>query len=56
MKWVLLILSVLGEPKADGVYNDHTECDRVVRRINSQSPPGGVWAHCLPLPSEEEKR
>jgi len=55
MRWLLLILSVLGEPKAEGIYDDRTECDRIVRRINSQSPPGGVWAYCLPLPSEAQR-
>jgi len=55
MKWLLLILSVLGEPRADGVYDDRTKCDQVVRRIDSPSPPGGVWAYCLPLPSEAQR-
>ena len=50
MKWVLLILSVMGEPKIDATYDDRATCDVVARRINTQSTPG-VWAHCLPLPS-----
>ena len=49
MRYVLLILSLTGDPKIEGIY-EHAECEVIVRRINTQSEPG-VWAHCLPLPT-----
>ena len=53
MKWVLLILSLHGDPKIVGTYDDRAKCEDVMRPTNSPSSylyAEGVQAHCLPLP------
>lgn len=57
-KWVLILLTMTGEPKRDAVYDDPTVCDQVVRQMNSPSSylhTPGVEGHCWPLPQEEKR-
>jgi hypothetical protein len=48
MMWVLIILSLNGDPKQEGPY-ERTKCEQLMRIMNTHFPQG-VWAHCLPEP------
>ena len=49
MMWLLIILSIAGDPKLEGPY-ERAQCELIMRRVNTQSTPG-VWAHCAPVPT-----
>ena len=53
MKWVLLILSLAGDPKIAATYDDRATCEKVAQQWHERRADE---TRCLPLPSREEKR
>jgi len=53
MKWLLVILSLHGDPRKEGPY-ERADCETIVRQMNSPSSylyVPGVEAHCWPEPT-----